>query len=175
MEIVQTILTLAAGAAIASIGYLIKRRIEKTPSVEKLNRAQQVLDLHKQMKEQGLTLTDLYVLEKNLLSDIKNEIQSKGIASLDKNELIKMVANYAAVSAVLVEPDIAFLKDSKAQSIYDAACKDFYEAYDFLVSAQVDSQVIDEFEKVTDKIPRPDKLRGASHDAPNNSFNPTPR
>ena len=156
MEIVQTLLTLAAGAAIASIGYLIKRRIEKARAVEKLNRTQQVLNLHKQMKDQGLTLIDLYYLERSLLSDIKDEIEAKGIASLNKAELIKMVANYAAGCAVLVKPDIEFLKDAKARSVYDSARKDFYEAYDYLISAEADSKIKEEFEKVANEIARPD-------------------
>ena len=156
MEIVQTLLTLIAGAAIASIGYLIKRRIEKTRAIEKLNRAQQVLNLHKQMKDQGLTPADLYYLEESFLSDIREEIKAKGIGSLHKNELVKMIAHYAAACAVLVRPDIEFRKDDTAQFLYDVASNDFYKAYDFLVLVQDSSKTKEEFEKVVDEIPRPD-------------------
>ena len=169
MEIFQTILTLLIGAAIASIGYLIKRRIEKTRNVERLNRAQIVLGLHKQMNDQGLTVTDLYHFEKHLLHEIKGEIEAKGFASLDNIELTKMLATYAGITAVLVQ-GMSLVWDDKSQLLYDSARNDFYKAFDFLVTAKTDPKIIKELEKATSVVSRSDN-NNVNHDAPNNSFN----
>lgn len=51
------------GVLLSGVAYLIKRRLEKKPALEKLDVQTKLLSINKQMKEQGLTAGDLATLE----------------------------------------------------------------------------------------------------------------
>ncbi len=54
------------GVILMGIGYLIRRHLENKPQQEALDRHKSVLDIHKQLNEQGLTVKDLKNLEQIL-------------------------------------------------------------------------------------------------------------
>lgn len=54
------------GVIISGIGYLIKRRIESKPQIESLDKHKKLLDIHKQMNEQGIDIEGLRELEAKL-------------------------------------------------------------------------------------------------------------
>jgi len=66
MEFWEKIGFTALGFIVAGIGYLIKRKIENKPHQEALDRHKSVLDIHKQMNEQGLSVEELKNLEQIL-------------------------------------------------------------------------------------------------------------
>lgn len=60
---VEKILLVFLGVAISSIGYFLKRYIEKKKSSEILERHQKLLTIKKELSEQKLTVEDLKLLE----------------------------------------------------------------------------------------------------------------
>ena len=62
------------GIVLTGIGYLMKRKIENRPRQEVLERHKTVLDIHKQMNEQGLSVDDLNNLEQ-ILTGKSNSIK----------------------------------------------------------------------------------------------------
>ncbi|MCH1929542.1 lysozyme inhibitor LprI family protein [Shewanella sp. A25] len=66
------------GMIISAAGYLIKRKIENKPQIESLDKHKKLLDIHKQMNEQGIDLEGLKELEAKLTGKAV-AIQSKTI------------------------------------------------------------------------------------------------
>lgn len=54
------------GILLSAIGYLIKRKIENRPQIESLDKHKKLLDIHKQMNEQGIDIEGLKELEAKL-------------------------------------------------------------------------------------------------------------
>ncbi len=88
----EKIIYILVGLLISSFGYLIKRLVEKKSEVEHLERRRNVLEIHKQMKDQGLELEDLLKLEsqltgkQNLISKNKEEYQKEALPLLSEDE-----------------------------------------------------------------------------------------
>lgn len=78
MDMVEKIGLVLLGVIISAIGYLIKRQIENKPQIEALDKHKKLLDIHKQMNEQGIDLDGLKVLEEKLIGKAA-AIQSKTI------------------------------------------------------------------------------------------------
>jgi uncharacterized protein YecT (DUF1311 family) len=101
MDIIIKLLFIIIGISISGIGYLIKRSIEKRSNVETLERRKKVLEIHKQMNEQGLDFPNLLKLESQLVSkqksiakntlefeqNSKSLVNSQSEESLTQNEL----------------------------------------------------------------------------------------
>ena len=66
------------GVIISAVGYFIKRKIENKPQIEALDKHKRLLDIHKQMNEQGIDLDGLKALEEKLIGKVA-AIQSKTI------------------------------------------------------------------------------------------------
>ena len=75
MDIIEKIGLVALGAIISTIVYLIKRKIENKPQMESLEKHKKVLDIHKQMNDQGLGVEELKSLE-IILTGKEEAIQS---------------------------------------------------------------------------------------------------
>lgn len=56
----------ALGIILSAVGYLIKRAIENKPTFESLDKHKKLLDIHRQMNEQGIDLEGLRELEDKL-------------------------------------------------------------------------------------------------------------
>ena len=54
------------GVALSTVVYLLKRWIESKPQIEALDKHKKLLDIHKQMNEQGIDIDGLKELEKRL-------------------------------------------------------------------------------------------------------------
>lgn len=65
---IEKILLVFLGVVISSIGYFLKRYIEKKKSLETLERHQKLLTIKKELSEQKLTVEDLKLLESALLT-----------------------------------------------------------------------------------------------------------
>lgn len=63
MEIIEKIGLVLIGVAISAIGYFFKRKIENRPQIEEIDKHKKLLDIHKQMNEQGVDIADLKQLE----------------------------------------------------------------------------------------------------------------
>ena len=74
MDTIEKISFVVLGGFISAVLYLIKRFIEKKPTEEALDRQIKVLDIHKQMNEQGLNIDELQNLE-SILSGKSNSIK----------------------------------------------------------------------------------------------------
>jgi uncharacterized protein YecT (DUF1311 family) len=66
-EMFEKILLILLGAALSSIAYMIKRRIEKRHASDTLERHQKLLTIRKELNEQKLTVEELRLLESVLL------------------------------------------------------------------------------------------------------------
>ena len=73
------------GAVLSGIAYLIKRWIEGKPQVETLDKHKKILDIHKQMNEQGLDVAGLKNLEA-LLTGKANAIKAHSKELTDQSE-----------------------------------------------------------------------------------------
>jgi len=65
---IEKILLILLGVAISSIGYFLKRYVEKKQVSETLERHQKLLTIKKELSEQKLTVEDLKLLENSLLT-----------------------------------------------------------------------------------------------------------
>ena len=74
MDIIEKIGFVVLGGVIAFVIYLIKRTIEDKPTDEALDRQIKVLDIHKQMNDQGIGVEELKNLE-SILSGKSNSIK----------------------------------------------------------------------------------------------------
>lgn len=63
MDIAEKIGLVLVGVFISAFGYLIKRKIENKPQLETLDKHKKLLDIHKQMNDQGIDVTGLKQLE----------------------------------------------------------------------------------------------------------------
>ncbi len=96
MDIINKLLFIIIGISITGIGYLIKRSIEKRSNAETLERRKKVLEIHKQMNEQGLDFSTLIKLESQLVSKQKSiakntlefEQNSKSLVNSQSKELL---------------------------------------------------------------------------------------
>lgn len=67
MELYEKVGLVILGVLLSGIGYLAKRWIESKPQNETLDKHKKLLDIHKQMSEQGLDVDGLRELETQLL------------------------------------------------------------------------------------------------------------
>lgn len=80
------------GVVISAVAYFIKRKIENKPQIEHLDKHKKLLDINKQMNEQGIDLDGLRELESKLTEKseaIKNKatiLQSESLPLLGENE-----------------------------------------------------------------------------------------
>lgn len=80
------------GVIISGVGYLIKRRVESKPQIESLDKHKRLLDIHKQMNEQGIDVEGLRELEAKLTgkaASIHSKaiiLQSESIPLIGKNK-----------------------------------------------------------------------------------------
>jgi len=63
MNTIEKIGLVLVGVIISGIGYLIKRKIENKPQLESLDKHKKLLDIHKQMGDQGIDVDGLKTLE----------------------------------------------------------------------------------------------------------------
>jgi uncharacterized FlgJ-related protein len=63
MEILEKLGFVLLGVAIIAIGYLLKRKIESKPQIEAIDKHKKLLDIHKQMSDQGVDINGLRQLE----------------------------------------------------------------------------------------------------------------
>jgi uncharacterized protein YecT (DUF1311 family) len=73
------------GAVLSGIAYLIKRWIEGKPQVETLDKHKKILDIHKQMNDQGLDVAGLKNLEA-ILTGKANAIKAHSKELSDQSE-----------------------------------------------------------------------------------------
>ena len=78
MDMIENIGFILLGMILSSIGYLIKRKIENRPQIEILDKHKRILDIHKQMSDQGIDLEGLKNLEARLSGKAK-AIQSHSV------------------------------------------------------------------------------------------------
>ncbi|RRQ22221.1 lysozyme inhibitor LprI family protein [Thiohalobacter thiocyanaticus] len=71
------------GIVLSIVVYMFKRRIEGKPEVEALDKRKQLLDINKQLNEQGLTIEDLNKLEAILTGKAESII--KHTQEIEKN------------------------------------------------------------------------------------------
>jgi uncharacterized protein YecT (DUF1311 family) len=71
IELAEKIALVVVGALLAGGGYLIKRRIEKKPVIDEIDRRQKLLALNKELAQQKISLQDLDRLEALLLRKTK--------------------------------------------------------------------------------------------------------
>jgi len=89
MDIAEKIGLVLLGVVISSIGYLLKRKIESKPQLETFEKHKKLLDIHKQMNEQGIDVSGLKQLEAMITGKGK-AIQSNAIAlQAESSPLIK--------------------------------------------------------------------------------------
>lgn len=63
----EKVLFILLGVLISGAGYLIKRWIEKSSEFESLDKHKKLLDIHKQMNEQGIDIDSLKAFESRLV------------------------------------------------------------------------------------------------------------
>jgi uncharacterized protein YecT (DUF1311 family) len=63
MEMLEKFGFVLLGVAISAIGYLLKRKIESKPQIEAIDKHKKLLDIHKQMNDQGVDIKGLRQLE----------------------------------------------------------------------------------------------------------------
>lgn len=85
MDIFEKIGFIVLGGILAGVSYLLKRWIENKPKDETLNRHKQVLDIHKQMNEQGLDVDGLKNLE-DILTGKSNAIKKHSSELFEQSE-----------------------------------------------------------------------------------------
>ena len=78
MDIAEKIGLILLGVVLSAIGYLIKRQIENKSQIEALDKQKKLLDIHKQMNDQGVDLGGLRALEQQLVGKAV-AIQSKAV------------------------------------------------------------------------------------------------
>jgi uncharacterized protein YecT (DUF1311 family) len=88
MDIYEKLGFILLGACISGLGYLVKRFIEKKPESDTLDRQQKILEINKQLSEQGLSVADLNKLENALTG--KSELIGKA-SKLIENETKSLV------------------------------------------------------------------------------------
>ena len=89
---IEKVLFVLLGVLLSGLGFLIKRRVEGKPKQEALDIQKKVLEIHKQMNEQGLDIDSLKTFENNLIG--KNaaiqrhstELQAETTPLIDESE-----------------------------------------------------------------------------------------
>ncbi len=66
MELLEKILFVILGALLPGIAYLLKRRIEKKPVSDALEKHQKLLSINKELAGQKISVEDLHLLEQAL-------------------------------------------------------------------------------------------------------------
>jgi uncharacterized protein YecT (DUF1311 family) len=66
LEALEKIVFVILGVLLSGAAYLLKRRIEGKPQLETLDKHKKLLDIHKQMNEQGIDIDGLRMLEERL-------------------------------------------------------------------------------------------------------------
>ncbi|WP_207902794.1 lysozyme inhibitor LprI family protein [Reinekea marinisedimentorum] len=79
MEMIEKIGFVILGALLSWLFYFIKRRVENKPDLEKLDKHKKLLDIHKQMNDQDISIDGLAELEL-LLTGKAKAINQKNIA-----------------------------------------------------------------------------------------------
>ncbi len=64
----EKILLVALGSLLSAFAYLLKRRIEKKPESDTLDRHQRLLFINKELREQKISIDELHALENKLLN-----------------------------------------------------------------------------------------------------------
>ena len=129
MDMIEKIGLVGLGVIISAVGYLIKRKIENKPQIESLNKHKKLLDIHKQMNEQGIDLKGLKALESKLTGKAA-AIQSKTVVLQAESE------------PLLHEPE---LQDLTQKELNDRASTNFEKAKEKMQEAiaGIDSRVGD--------------------------------
>ncbi len=78
MDMIEKIGLVLVGILLSAVGYLVKRKIENKPQIESLDKHKKLLDIHKQMNDQGINLEGLKELESKLTGKAA-AIQSKTV------------------------------------------------------------------------------------------------
>ena len=115
MDIVNKILFVIIGISISGIGYLIKRLIEKRSNVETLERRKNVLEIHKQMKDQGLEIPDLLKLESQLVSKQKSIAKNTQEYEQESKPLVNSQSEESLTQNELNERANQKFEDAKAK------------------------------------------------------------
>jgi uncharacterized protein YecT (DUF1311 family) len=131
--VLEKALLIILGALIGALGYVLKRRFERKPTLETLDVQAKLLSINKEMKAQGLTPEDLSNLEKELTAKPQaaqkyvEELEQAALPLLEKSEgefLSQAEMNIRASNNL----DAAKLKMSHAlselQSLVDATERD---------------------------------------------------
>lgn len=97
MGMIEKIGFIVLGALLSSLAYFVKRRIENKPDIERLDKHKKILDIHRQMNDQGLDVNDLETLGKALTGKVKAinektiELQSASIPLVQEQEDLTQV------------------------------------------------------------------------------------
>lgn len=108
-ELIEKIVFFTLGVLISGAAYLIKRKIESKSEIEKLDKHQKVLDIHKKMSEQRLDITSLNAFAQLLTAKhdtVQNHVQilhSDSVAHLtdvrDEEHLTQIEMNQLALES----------------------------------------------------------------------------
>jgi uncharacterized protein YecT (DUF1311 family) len=114
MDIAEKIGLVLLGVIISSIGYFLKRKIESKPQLETLEKHKKLLDIHKQMNEQGIDVSGLKQLEAMITGKAKaiqsntNALQAESsplIKEDDTEDLSQFELNKRAVKKLKIAKD----------------------------------------------------------------------
>lgn len=129
MDIAEKIGLILLGVVLSAMGYLIKRLIEKKSQIEALDKQKKLLDIHKQMNDQGIDLGGLRALEQQLIGKAV-AIQSKAV--ILRAESTPLVGDHEPKDLTQIE------LNERASSKFETAKKKMQEAI-----AGIDSRVGD--------------------------------
>jgi uncharacterized protein YecT (DUF1311 family) len=129
MDILEKIGFVLLGALVSGFAYLIKRKIESKPQIEALDKHKKILDIHKQMNDQGIDIEGLRILEAKLVG--KSEAIRNNTIILQKESVPLIYENEA--------------EDLNQAELNERAGENFERAKDRMqkVIAAIDSRVDD--------------------------------
>lgn len=126
MDIYEKLIFILLGAFISGVAYLVKRFIEKKPASDALDRQKKILEINKQLSEQGLSVADLNKLEKVLTG--KAELidnASKLIENETKSLLEKTDGKFLSQADINMraETNLKIAKNNLEETLNELSCK----------------------------------------------------
>jgi uncharacterized protein YecT (DUF1311 family) len=122
---IEKILLVLLGIFLSGIGYLIKRKIENRPQIESLEKHKKLLDIHKQMNEQGIDVDGLKELEAKLTGKA---------AAIQRNTIALQSASVPLIGESQLEDLTQTELNSRAAQSFERAKVKMQEAFSSLDS-----------------------------------------
>lgn len=113
MDFISKLLFILIGIFISGLGYFIKRAIEKRSTIETLDRTKILLDIHKQMVEQGLNIESLTKLESQLVNKQKLIVRNNIELAENSRPLINSSNGHSLTQSELNERANQKFEDAK--------------------------------------------------------------